>query len=207
MRHKRPPRGEETGLRQKDDGGMVNDVDLNGVRHQPRHYRLLTPNPPGRRGNGTPPKGRWGYGQRCRPQWCSTSAETLSPSDSQPPRGEETGLRQKDDGGGQRCRPQWIDTSKNYRCSSYTPPRRGNGTPPKGRWGSIKSMPINEIASREKLSLQAPIPPINAYSERNCSPLYKCSLCSLCDGLVHHCGANVPSMSSSRSTRPGSIVW
>ena len=25
---------------------MVNDVDLNAVRHQPRHYRLLTPNPP-----------------------------------------------------------------------------------------------------------------------------------------------------------------
>ena len=28
---------------------MVNDVDLNGVRHQPRHYRLLTPNPPAAR--------------------------------------------------------------------------------------------------------------------------------------------------------------
>src|SRR6476469_9129039 len=101
---------------------MVNDVGLNGFDIG----REITPShsqPPARRGNGTPTKGRWGYGQRCRPQWFRHRPK-ISLLNPNPPARRGNGPPTKGRWGyGQRCRPQWFRHRPKISLLNPNPPR------------------------------------------------------------------------------------
>jgi hypothetical protein len=65
--HLYPPGGEESFHRQKDDGGGVNDREVNDldISEEKLSLQHLSPH---RARNGTPTKGRWGWVNRSR-QW------------------------------------------------------------------------------------------------------------------------------------------
>ena len=139
-----PPAAGGNGTPTEDDGG----IELTTSAIEKLSLQVLYP-PPARKRDSD--EGRWGWGQRCRPQWYSTSAEKLSLQSPIPPSRAGNGTPTEDDGG----RVNDIGNRKIIDMQLLYPLwRRRNGTPTEDDGGIELT-----TSAIEKLSLQVLYPP------------------------------------------------